>query len=112
MASMLGETAGGTGGDGSFRTKLPVAFTDKDTGNKVINILAIDNGHPQRELLFANDHTEACTVQVTGALTGVNITFNIDAGEVIDERLPEFDNIIIVSGGPWRTYTRSGRMAA
>ena len=87
-------------------------FSQRNTGNRVINLLAATNGHPQREILFSNDDTQPCTVQITGAQTGVNVTFTLKAGEIIDERLAEFDNIIITSSGPWRTYMRSGRIAA
>ena len=65
-----------------------------------------------RELVFTNDSDATMTVQILG-INGLNVTATIRAGEVLDERFPEFDTVVIVAptGKGWRFYPRSHLIA-
>jgi len=90
---------------GDQRTSLPVYDAGSETGNQVLTM-----DHPMRELFVSNDDaTESLTVQVLGD-AGLDITFTLLHGEVLNERFTEFTSAIVTATGSWRWICRSGRV--
>lgn len=89
---------------GSQRARLPVYDSKQGTGNSTETM-----DHPMREIFFSNDYTLAQTLLFTGP-NSLSMTFVLNPGETLDERLPEFSQFTITAGGAWRYYVRSGRI--
>jgi hypothetical protein len=91
---------------GDQRTSLPVWDAGSETGNLVLTM-----DHPMRELFVSNDDaTSSLTVQVLGD-AGLDVTFTLLHGEVLNERFTEFTSAIVTATGAWRWIVRSGRIS-
>lgn len=87
---------------GMQRDKLPVYESYQGTGNH-------SESFPinMREILVANDSTtEDLEIQITGPAS-LNTVFVLKPYEVMDERLPEFNQVYITAVGAWRFWTRT-----
>lgn len=86
---------------GIQRDRLPVYESYEGTGNHTESFPI-----NQREILVANDSTtDDMTVQIIGPAS-LNTTFRIKPYEVLDERMPEFNQVVIEAVGTWRFWTR------
>lgn len=87
---------------GLQRDKLPVYESYQGTGNHT-EAFTIN----MREILIANDSTtEDLEIQITGPAS-LNTVFVLKPYEVMDERLPEFNQVDITAVGAWRFWTRT-----
>ena len=96
-----------TGGayEGIQRVKVPIFDAGVKTGNQVLTM-----DHPMRELYLSNDSTvNPLTVVVTGDAS-LSLTFVLSAGQVMDERLPEFTVVTVTATDSWSYRVRSGRV--
>lgn len=90
---------------GIQRPKLVVYEFYRGTGNHT-EVFPFN----MRELVFSNDSEGEISVQIIGPAS-LNTTVVLLAGEVIDERLPEFTSVVVTAAGlAWRFYTRSGEV--
>lgn len=107
MAVNLGQQDAGKD-SGIQRVKLPVYEFYSGSGDHTENFPYV-----MKELVFSNDSTGTITVQVLSpAPASLNISFVLLKGEVLDERLPDFTQVVIsASGLAWRFYTRMGLIA-
>lgn len=91
---------------GNQRPKLPVY--DSITNGSGNYTWTMD--HLMREFYFSNDSTTLSqTVNLTGP-NGLNLSFVLNAGDYIDERVPEFSVMNITASDAWRAYVRSSRV--
>ena len=87
-----------------------IASSVSNTGNYTREFASV-----QREILFSNDADKEtpplqldtyCTVRLEGP-GGVDYSFTVYYGEVLDERLPPFNKITITANYKWRYWTRA-----
>ena len=96
-----------------LKNRLSVYHSENSTGNKLLTF-----EHLQRDLMFCNDADReipplqldtSCTVRVMGP-DGLDQSFLVYYGEVIDERLVPFNTVEITSNYKWRIIVRSGML--
>lgn len=87
---------------GLQRTKLPVYEFYAGSGNHTETF-----PYAMRELVFSNDSAGTINFQVIGPYS-LNITFQVLAGDVVDERFSEFTSVVVTGSGAWRFYPRTG----
>lgn len=93
--------------NGNERPKLPVigsSGTTQQSGNHTI-AQGVDFAVPGRELYLSNDGQANITITVN-CIEGGTISFVLLPIEIIDERLPLFNSIIVQASGLWRWYIR------
>jgi len=89
------------------RTKVPVydgSGSTQESGNQTLTM-----DFPMRELFISNDSNSNITFTVTGNAS-LNMSFLLLPGEVFDERLPLFNQVVVTASGVWRYRVRGGRV--
>lgn len=88
---------------GIQRNKLPVDASGGFTGNQDLFM-----SYPMRELLIANDSTSNNLTFTVNGGEGYTITFNLQPGDISDERYYPFTEVNVVATDAWRYIVRSG----
>ena len=93
---------------GNILPKVSVYDTSGATQENGNLTLTMD--FPMREVWLGNDSNSNLTAVFTGNAS-LNMTFLLLPGEILNERLPLFNQIVVTCSGAWRYYVRSGRVA-
>lgn len=93
--------------NGNERPKLPVIGSSgitQSSGNYTIT-KGVDFLIPGRELYISNDSQS--NIQITvNCIEGGSLSFLLLPIEIIDERFPLFNSVVVASSGLWRWYVR------
>lgn len=92
--------------NGNERAKVPVmgsTLTSSQSGNYTLT-QGVDFPVLGRELWISNDNNNNMTFVVNG--DGGALNFMIQPGEMFDERLPLFSNVVVTATGGWRWRVR------